>query len=44
MALTIFDLKNITEDKDKLREFILDNNLFIDFKDSNCFFLFWAYS
>ena len=38
MALTIFDLKKITEDKDKLREFILDNNLFIDFKDSNCFF------
>ena len=42
MALTLFDLKAITEDKDKLRDFIIHHNLFIDFSDINCFFFVQA--
>ena len=39
MALTLFDLKALTEDKDKLRDFIIDYNLFFDFSDVNFFFV-----
>ena len=38
MALTLFDLKALTEDKDKLRDFIIHHNLFIDFSGINCVF------
>ena len=40
MALTLFDLKALTEDKDKLRDFIIDHNLFFfDFSDVIVFFV-----
>ena len=39
MALTLFDLKALTEDKDKLRDFIIDHNLFFYFSDVNCVFV-----
>ena len=38
MALTLFDLKALTEDKDKLRDFIIHHNLLIDFSGINCVF------
>ena len=34
MALTLFDLKAITEDNDKLRDVVINHNLFNDFNDT----------
>ena len=38
MALNVFQLKSITEDTEKLREFLISNRLLIDFSDTECFF------